>query len=268
MSARQAVWAARGMVVAVLAAAPASLSGQVSEALTRSGDGVVVFTYAARSGTRFCGDGGHSISVGRGVRMELDGRRGLERCREGSALVEVTMDEGVVTDVRFLGPDEAPAPAARNLGRVSADESARAFLRVARADGPATDEALVGAVVADSVVVWPDLLDIARDRDLADRTRKSALFWLGQEAAATVTEALVETADDGSEAEGIRDAAVFALSQRPEGESLPALMSLAKEAAHADTRRSALFWLAQSRDSRVPEFFAEILAGPRPGGDG
>ena len=72
----------------------------------------------------------------------------------------------------------------------------------------------------------------------------------------------IETADDGSEAQGIRDAAVFALSQRPEGESLPALMSLAKEAEHADTRRSALFWLAQSDDPAVPEFFAEILAGP------
>ena len=262
MSVRMGRWVAGAAVLATLAVTPAPGVGQVSEALDATGEGMVTFSYATRPGTRFCGRGGHSISVGGNVRMER-GREGRgERCREGSALVEVAMEGGAVTDVRFLGPEERPSAGARDLGRVPAAETASALLAVARSDDPASDDAIVAAVVADSAVVWPELLEIARSRSHREKTRKSALFWLGQEAATSVTGALVETADDGSEAEGIRDAAVFALSQRPEEESLPALMSLAREAEHAGTRRSALFWLAQSDDPAVPEFFAEILAGP------
>jgi HEAT repeat protein len=194
--------------------------------------------------------------------MERGQAGGADRCREGSALVEVTLGAEGVTDVRFLGPDERPSVGARDLGRVSAAESAEAFLQVARADAAVSADAIVAAVVADSVVIWPDLLDLARHRAHPDETRRSALFWLGQEAASAVTAALLETADDDEEGRQIREAAVFALSQRPAGESLPALRALAQEAEHADTRRSALFWLAQSDDPAVPDFFADILAGP------
>jgi hypothetical protein len=54
-------------------------------------------------------------------------------------------------------------------------------------------------------------------------------------------------------------AAVFALSQRPDHESVPVLMDVARTAPHPDTRRSAMFWLAQSEDERVYAFFEEIL---------
>ena len=259
MTAGRAAWVAGASALAALAVTPAHGTAQVAEALAGMDDGVVAFSYATRPGTRFCGESGHTVSVGRGVRMERGPRGDAERCREGSALVEVTLEGGTVTEVAFLGAGELPRAEARDLGRVSAPESARAFLDMARDDGPEADDALVAAVVADSMVIWPDLLDIARDRDRVRRTRKNALFWLGQEAAARVTDALAETADDGTEAREIREAAVFALSQRPDEESLPALMRLAREGAHPDTRRSALFWLAQSDDPAVPDFFAEIL---------
>jgi hypothetical protein len=38
-------------------------------------------------------------------------------------------------------------------------------------------------------------------------------------------------------------------------------MDLARTGDQADTRRTAMFWLAQSQDERVIEFFEEILLG-------
>ncbi|MEX2467884.1 MAG: hypothetical protein WD995_13325 [Gemmatimonadota bacterium] len=112
---------------------------------------------------------------------------------------------------------------------------------------------------ADSLEVWPSLLEIARNAQRPARVRKSALFWLGQEAAGAVTRGLIETAEDGAEAQDIRDAAVFAPSQRPADEGIPALMELTRTGPTADTRRSALFWLAQSGHPSVPDFFGALL---------
>ena len=60
-------------------------------------------------------------------------------------------------------------------------------------------------------------------------------------------------------------AAVFALSQRPDDEAVPILMDVARTAADAETRRTAMFWLAQSEDDRVLSFFESILTGRRGG---
>ena len=83
--------------------------------------------------------------------------------------------------------------------------------------------------------------------------------WLGQEATLAVNGPLMDLARDETEEEQIRDAAVFALSQRPEEESVPALMELIGDSDDAKVRKSALFWLAQSDDPRVLDFFEDIL---------
>ena len=94
--------------------------------------------------------------------------------------------------------------------------------------------------------------------------RASALFWLGQEAADAATVGIASVAADEREDQKVRDAAVFALSQRPGDQGVPALIELARTAREAETRRSAMFWLAQSGDDRVLPFFEEILLGPGP----
>ncbi len=259
---------AGALALAALALGSGPVAGQIVEAARSVGDGSLTFSYPVRPGTRICGGTRGGISVTDGVRISRDevGERGERDCREGSALLEVTLTGGLPTDVSLLAPGRSSAPGSRELGRVAAEVAVRWLLdEVVRADPPldreAVEGALVAAVIADSVVVWPDLLEIARDRDAPARTRKSAIFWLGQEAADVVTEELVATAGDDSEAADIREAAVFAISQGDPAESVPALMTLAREAPAADTRRSALFWLAQSDDPRVPAFFGEILRG-------
>ncbi len=56
---------------------------------------------------------------------------------------------------------------------------------------------------------------------------------------------------------------MFALSQRPTDEGVPILMDVARTATQAETRRSAMFWLAESEDPRVVAFFEEVLLGRR-----
>ena len=252
----------------VLGARPSD--GQIAEAARAVGDGSLTVSYPVRPGTRVCGgtDRGFSVAGGAWVSRDNEEGTGERACREGWALLEITLAGGLPNDVTLLAPGRSPAPGSREVGRVASEVAVRwLFDHVVRAHPSlareAVEGALVAAVIADSVVVWPDLLEIARDRDAPSRTRKSAIFWLGQEAADVVTEALVATAGDDSEAAEIREAAVFAISRGEPGESASALMTLAREAPAADTRRSALFWLAQSDDPRVPAFFGEILrAGP------
>jgi HEAT repeat protein len=124
-------------------------------------------------------------------------------------------------------------------------------------------DALMITTLVDGVDPAPRLLDLARDRALEADVRRSALFWVAQVASDRVGEHLAGIASAEAEDQEVRNAAVFALSQRPGAESVPALMELAQEAPHVRTRRQALFWLAQSEDPRVADFFADlILRGP------
>ncbi len=120
-------------------------------------------------------------------------------------------------------------------------------------------------VLADVPDVWRELMGLARDASVASEARKNALFWLGQEAAEAATEGLADVALDEDEDQDVRDAAVFAISQRPRDEGVSVLMEVARTAHEGRTRRTAMFWLAQSDDARVLPFFERILLG-REGG--
>jgi hypothetical protein len=202
-------------------------------------------------------------------RMWWHSRHGEEEatgCRNGPVEVELHLRDGRVRDVELIRDLDEATPGAVDLGTVPAESAVAYLLDVAR-DGAVGDRAdvLFPTVLADVADVWVDLLAMAREPAVARRVRKSALFWVGQEAARAVTGGLAEVARDEDEEQDIREAAVFALSQRPPDEGIPILMELARTAEDAGTRRSALFWLAQSDDERVPAFFEEILLG-RAGG--
>ncbi|MBU1701274.1 MAG: hypothetical protein KJ970_11575 [Candidatus Eisenbacteria bacterium] len=94
---------------------------------------------------------------------------------------------------------------------------------------------IFAASLADSVNIWPRLLDLAKDKSIPQETREACLFWLGQ--------------------------AVFALSRHSEDESLAVLARVARTNPHPEVRRSALFWLAQKDDPLVLSLFEEILLG-------
>jgi HEAT repeat protein len=133
------------------------------------------------------------------------------------------------------------------------------------AGGRGVEEAILPVMLADVAEAWRDVLAVAENRGMDPDVRRSALFWVGQEAAAAATAGLAGVAADEDEDQEVRSAAIFALSQRPREEGVPILMELARTAREPSTRKTAFFWLAQSRDERVVPFFREVLVGKRGG---
>lgn len=250
-----------------LAALPGGVAAQgLTGRVADIQEGRVRVTFPTRDGVEICHQG---IRMD-GHRMLWQSRRGGDAatgCRPGPARVELRIRGGRVRDVEVLTRRDSGSPGGQDLGEVGAREAVEFFLQLARtaSTGGAGDEAVFPVILARVDEVWRDLLELARDQTAPEDARESALFWVGQEAAEAVSSELADVAVE-EEGQEVRDAAVFALSRRPDDESLPYLMDLAQTAPHPETRRSALFWLAQSRDERVPAFFEEILLGGGGGG--
>ena len=251
----------------VLATAPAVVAGQeLGRRVAETADGTVHFSFAVRPGVEICTRGirvhGDRMQWREGSRWQYE-----DVCRTGPAQVEVRVADGDVRRVDVLRAGDDGSPGAVDLGEVAPAEAVSFFFDLARrgASSRGARDALFPAVLADVPDVWRDLVAVARERDLPAGVRASALFWLGQEAAEAAMDGLTEVAFAEDEEQEVRDAAVFALSQRPSDEGVPVLMELARTAEQAKTRRTAFFWLAQSKDPRVVPFFEEILLGGRGG---
>jgi HEAT repeat protein len=186
----------------------------------------------------------------------------VARCVPGALQVSLTMRNGNVESVRTTaGPLRASGSSdITDLGRVSAKDAAAYLIGVAeRESSGVAKKAMIPAVLADSAVVWPGLLRLARNAGAARDKRKNAIFWVGQIAAESVGDELRSFADDEGEDVEIRKHAVFALSQRPREEGIPALLQIARSSRSREVRKAALFWLAQSGDPRAAALFEQIL---------
>jgi hypothetical protein len=252
------------LVFLAVVAAPAAATGQELARRTAAvDDGVARLTYPARPGVEIC-DQGIRMGEHRFMWHSRGWDEDARNCRNGPVEIEMRVRGGAVRDVEVIRRLADRTEGALDLGSVSGEEAARFLLEVARSGGSAgrgEEDAVFPAMLADAEEIWRDFLELARDRGVDEDARTSALFWVGQEAAAAVTEGLAGVALDEDEDQDVREAAVFALSQRPNDEAVPILMEIARTARQGDTRRSAMFWLAQSKDERVYAFFEEILVG-------
>jgi len=233
-------------------------------------DGTVRLEYSVKAG--ICGDGESFIrdrSRGENNYMSFgeggtDSRNWRYRpCEPGPARVAFLKSGGLITKVRlYVGGEWGTAGSeVVDLGRVAGPTAAKVLLAVAARERRA-DQAIFGAVIADSAVVWPDLLAMAKNESLYKDTRKTAVFWLSQAAGDAATKGLTDLAEDEAEDRDVRDQAVFALSQLPHDQGVPVLMRLARSNKDPKVRRKALFWLGQSDDPRVLALFEEILTKP------
>ena len=186
-----------------------------------------------------------------------------DECTDGSVTVLLEVEGGEVRDVDHMRPGRPGPEPDVDLGWVSTGEAARFLLDlVPSSRSKVAEDALHMAALVDSVTLWPDLERFAQDRSLSEDVRESALFWLGQEAAAEAVEGITEVLEASDESVDIKEAAVFALSQRPDSVSVPLLLDVARSNQHPDVKESAFFWLSQKDDPRVLEFFLEVLRGP------
>ena len=225
------------------------------------GDGVILMSFAARDGV--CGDGHGNIRT-RGDDHSFRGERlWSSDCEPGPVRVAIEVRGGRATDLEtFVGGRWVPRADALDLGTLEPAAAAGLLLDLARTDrGEAGEDAILPATLARGVVVWPELLEMARDADMPTETREDATFWLGQMAGDAVAADLEDlTADERIDLE-VREAAVFALSQIDGDAGFDALMRIARGDGDPRIREKALFWLADSGDPRALALFEEILTG-------
>ena len=230
----------------------------LDQALEGVKDGEAAFQYPIRDGVRLCE---HGIRIDDRWRSGRVRRNERERCSSDRAEIVLKLRDGEVRDLD-LRPAGAGYPVANDLGMQSAGEAVSFLIGLARRSPVrrVAESALVPAVIARDVELWPDLLDIARDASRPREVREGAVFWIGQEVAEVNPRGVVDVVST-PDAEEVREAAVFALFQRAEPESISVLMELARTSVHAEVRRSAVFWLSQSSDGSVLDFFERVLEG-------
>jgi hypothetical protein len=223
-------------------------------------------TYPARDGV--CGDGGNTIRIGDSwhcTNWHGSGDDWDRDCDEGPVHVLMKVRKGKVVRIKTrVGDRWSPSSYDDlvDLGQVPAQDAVDFLLELAEeARGDVSEEAILPAILARDVEVWPRLMKIARDDDQDDDIRSSAVFWIGHLAGEKATEGLVKLVDDDDEDMDVREAAVFALSQGQGRKSMESLMQIARTNPHPQLRKSALFWLAQNDDPEVLDFFEEILLG-------
>ena len=255
-------------VALALAGAVAAARGQE---LPRS-DGTVRLAYPAASNVCGTGDGilirepdGSTMFVSGhlSTRDWQDWRTGDPPCRTGDVVIGMTRTDGRWGDVRVtVGDPGQPEPGVRDLGFFAGQDAADLLLDAARTgDERGARGLLLAAAIAGDAVIWPELLELARDRALASRVREAALHWLGRQAAREAVDALGGIVRDRTEEDRIREAAVFALAQLPGDQGVPLLIDVVRTSDDARVVNRALFWLADSEDPRALALFEEILTG-------
>jgi hypothetical protein len=253
------ILASRLLVAAALLAASSAEAQSLAERISAAGDGPVTFEFASRP--EICGDGERSIRIG--SRSYMGEMRSVQQpCVHGPVQVRLTLRDGGAERVEsWVG---APRPReGRVLGAVPAAEAARYLLALAmRSTGTPAAKAVAPAVFADSAVVWPGLLAIARDSSGQRRgARDDAAFWLSRFAAAAIGghPTSLDDDEDLSDRDDVKVHAVFVLSQLPNREGIAPLLTVARSKVALPVRRSALFWLGQSGDPRALELFESLL---------
>jgi hypothetical protein len=272
------------LLAAALGAAPAAGRAQpLAERVARAGDAAVRFHYATRAGV--CGDpvrgiaiaGDDGVSYFGGTWHSDDDRRDTALCEPGPARVTLQLRGGAPRAVRLavgaaaLGRArvDAGASASRavDLGAVPAPEAAAYLLDLAgRRDAPPGEGVLLAAVIADSTVLWPRLLGLARDGNVAHATRRDAAFWAGRAACEALNGSRPRPAPADTADRDVRRQVVFAISQQPGDARAATLTRVARTDRDPAVRCAALFWLGQPAgrrpvDARVLDLYEEVLRG-------
>lgn len=227
-------------------------AGSLEHRIDSAPDGSIRFHFAAREGV--CGNG-------RSIDMRESDDHGDRWCEPGPVWVEIEKSGGRVADFdMWVGrPHTARHDPRTELGEISPDDASAWLLALARrSDGDVGEDAVGAASLAADVVIWPDLLDMARDESLETDTRESAIFWLGQLAGEKAASGLEDIVASDGDTE-VKEMALFALSQLPDGAGFDALVKVVRDNENPDLVQASMFWLGQSGDPRALDLFEEIL---------
>ena len=261
----------RGMIMAALVSVAAGTASVGAQSLDRKvaamGDGSAQFHFAAREGV--CGDGRSYMRVDdEGWYGTFNGNGGRDMpCTTGPVRVVVTKTGRDIVRIEALaGPLYNDPSAGPDLGAFGAREAANWLLEQAKSlDGKPARDAIFPAMLADSSVVTPTLVAIARDQNRPRELRRSAITWLsrrrneaGGVGAAAADRALDQIIRDRAESETIRQAALGTLSRLDRGEGTTAMLQLARE-SDPWLSKQAFQNLARSGDPRARQFVRDAV---------
>lgn len=227
-------------------------------------DGRIVFNYASREGA--CGDGRTYMRISTGMSSNefygswSDGNNS-QPCTRGPVRVVLEQAARTVTGIRtFIGPLIA-VDGATNLGTVSARDAADFLLSLAaRAEGSVARDAIMPAMIADSVNNQSTLLSIARDQTRSRETRRSAISWVGRTGpASSVAQPLLAIVNDENDNKQVRQQALSTLARLDGGAGIPEVIRLAGDREGGWVAQTALSSLAQSGDPRSREFLRQVV---------
>jgi HEAT repeat protein len=248
------------IAAAVFLPLPSAARAQnLAQRVASAADGAVQFTYAARPGV--CGNGRsyYSINGSMWFGSVNDNAMRSDPCQPGPVRVVLGRAGKEIVDVNvYVGPVQS-SPGVADLGMVPAREAAEYLLSIASTiDGRPGRDAIGPAMLADSAVVTPQLLAIARDQSRARETRSSAINWLsrasderGGVAPAQLAKALGDMARDENDNQQVRQSALRVLSRQENGEGIPALIEISRSTQDVWLGKQALSTLAQSGDPRA-----------------
>ncbi len=262
------------LVVAMVALAnttPATAS-RIDDSIKKTRTGYIQFEFPTRDGV--VGNGRNVISTddGHSMRINLDDNQMhcndcdewdiyRRECSAGPARVLMKVKNRKVVDMHVTvgAINHDIVNDYQDLGTIPVTEAADYLLDMAEdADRRVVDDAMFAATLSDAVI-WPRLLEIARNRGAAQKVRKSAVFWTGQIAGQKAVEGLTTLVDDDSMEIEVRKSAIFSLSQCRNVDSTKRLISVVRTNRHPQLIKSALFWLAQSEEDEALALFEEIL---------
>ncbi len=261
----------RGIVMAAVVIAATGSTALGAQSLERKvaamGDGSAQFHFAARDGV--CGDGRSYLRVdddGWYGTYSINGGREMP-CTVGPVRVVVTKTGRDIVRIEALaGPLFNDPNAGPDLGAVGAREAANWLLEQAKSlDGKPARDAIFPAMLADSAVVTPTLVAIARDQNRPRELRRSAITWLSRRrnevggiGASAADKALDQIIRDRAESESIRQSALGTLSRLDRGEGTTAMLQLARE-TDPWLSKQAFQNLARSGDPRARQFVRESV---------
>jgi hypothetical protein len=252
------------VAAAMMLAGAFPIAAQTLQSRVTTSDGLVQIVYPSRPNV--CGDGqtyiGNLFGNSRTYSgdMSWSGRNGLttRECIRGPVRVVANVVGGEISRVReYVGPVPPTAADIRTINTTAAEASA--WMGELLTNGPPrlASEMVLPLILADGPEPWALLLKVARDENRSRDLKRNVMLWLSN----GVSEHLGLTdADDGSsDDDEMRKQAIFVLTQRPKNESVPQLIELARSAKHPSARKTAIYWLGQTGDSRAVDVYAELL---------
>ncbi len=259
--------ARRRYLTAVLAGLGAAIPGgagaqSLADRVAHAGGERIQFTYASRPGV--CGDGRSYVHMADDGVNQFYGSYGdltAEPCVHGPARVVLDRAEGEIIALRvYVGPSAADG--ATDLGTVPARDAADYLMHLASsAQGAVARDAILPAMLADSVDDQSALAGIAGDRTRAREIRRAAIGWLGRDAAdaTQAVRSLIAIATDDADERSVRQSALGALTRVPDGAGIPPLIRLAGDSTGGWVGRTALSVVAASGDPRARDFLRGVV---------